>query len=166
MTRRKLPEMIFQVEQTDEGGYVARTSDGSVFAQAQSFDLLKRDVIQAVSAHLSNHPGKIMVRLQLSRVSTSLLVGYMAAIYAWLLEISLVLLSVLSKRKPDSLVHAVLFGLALLLTAIAWRRRHEFRALRGSLGRTPLTAGQMLLATAFVLCLSGLFAWVMMRLVG
>jgi hypothetical protein len=99
MRRSKSPVIVFQVEQTGAGDFVALTSDGTIFVQAKSFGVLHQNVIQAVSARMSNYPGKIMVRLQLARVSTSLLVGYTAALYAWLIEISLVLLHIFSKGE-------------------------------------------------------------------
>jgi hypothetical protein len=163
-SRRKLPEMVFQVEQIDTGEYVARALDGSIIAQAERFEFLKRAVVQAVSAHLKNYPGRIMIRFHLSRVSTSLLVSYSAAVDAWLVEISMILLFCFSKQKPDVLIHVVLLGITILLTAIAWRRRDEFRAMRGSIGRTPLSGGQMLVVTLFVLALSAPFTWTLIRL--
>src|SRR3954469_15375807 len=121
--RRKLPEMVFQVEQIDTGEYVARALDGSIVAQAERFKSLKRAVVQTVSARLKDYPGQVMIRFHLSRVSTSLLVSYLAAIYAWLIEISVILWFCFSKQKPDIVIHTVLLGITTLLTAIAWRRR-------------------------------------------
>ena len=164
LRRHKLPEMVVQVEQINTGEFVARMSDGSIIAQSESFDVLKRTIVEAISAHLKNYPGKIIIRFHLSKVSTSLLVSYLAAIYAWLVEIGMIRLFCFSKQKPDVLVHVVLLGITILLTALAWRRRDEFRALGRSIGRTPLSAGQMLVVTVFVLSLSGPFTWVLIRL--
>jgi hypothetical protein len=154
--RRKLAEMVFQVEQLDTGEFIARTSDNSIIARSESFEVLKRATVQAVSAHLKNYPGKVMIRLHLSRISTSLLVGYLAMLYAWLVEIGAFLLQIFSKKKPGAAVHGVLLGVILVLTTVAWRRRNELRAIRGSIGRTPLTCIQMLVVVFFVLALSAL----------
>jgi hypothetical protein len=164
--RRKLPEMVFQAEQTDEGDFVARTADGLIIARSESFEVLKRATVQAVSVHLKNYPGKILIRLHLSKISTSLLVGYLAMIYAWMVEVGALLLQIFSKKKPDALTHAMLLGAVFVLTGLAWRRRQEFRALRGAIGRTPLTRVQMLIVVCFVLALSILLVVVCARLVG
>jgi hypothetical protein len=154
-----MPELLILVEQTDKGDFVARTADGSIFAQAATYRELENSVIQSVGAHLKG-AGPIKIRLQLGKVSTSLLIEYMAALYAWLLEICLVLFHVFGQQKPDVVVHAVLLGAMVLLTAIAWRRRHELKALRGVIGRTPLSGVQMTAVVIFVLLVGGLFTWV------
>ena len=154
LLRKRMPELVIPIEQTEQGEFVARASDGSIFAQAESFAGLKGEVVQLISSRVPNGAGPIRVRLQLDKVRTSSFVGYLATTFAWELEIGVILIHLFGKEKIPIGAHAVLLVATLSLTSFAWHRRQDFRDLRGSIGRMPLTAGQMWLVVAFVMGMS------------
>jgi len=47
-------EVIFDVRDSDEGGYCARALDHSIFTQAETWDELRRNVVEAVSLHFED----------------------------------------------------------------------------------------------------------------
>lgn len=47
----KLMELIFEIRDAEEGGLFARALGHSIFTQAESWDELRRNVLEAVSLH-------------------------------------------------------------------------------------------------------------------
>jgi predicted RNase H-like HicB family nuclease len=44
-------ELIFEIRDAEEGGFFARALGHSIFTQAESWDELRRNVLEAVSLH-------------------------------------------------------------------------------------------------------------------
>jgi len=49
-------ELIFEVRDAEEGGYYARALGHSIFTDAESWDELRSNVLEAVSAHFEDSP--------------------------------------------------------------------------------------------------------------
>jgi len=52
-------ELIFEVRDADEGGYYARALGHSIFTEAETWDELRANVLEAVSLHFEDetvHP--------------------------------------------------------------------------------------------------------------
>jgi hypothetical protein len=154
LRRSKLPELVIPIEQTGQGVFVARGPDGCIVAQADSFADLKLDVVRMISSRIPKGSGPITIRFQLGKVRTSSLIGYLATIFAWELEIGVILIHLCSQRKITLGAHALLLAATLSLTTFAWYRRKDFHNLRGVIRGMPLTRSQMLAVVVFVLALS------------
>ncbi len=53
---KALEEIVFIVEESPEGGYVARALGVSIFTQAEDLKSLRTEVIDAVRCHFHDHP--------------------------------------------------------------------------------------------------------------
>lgn len=60
-------EIIFQVEEAPEGGYVARALGHSIFTEAQTLDQLRANVRDAVHCHFDEGQGPRVIRLHFVR---------------------------------------------------------------------------------------------------
>lgn len=56
-------EVIFTVEEAPEGGYSARALGYSIFTQAETFDGLRKLVVDAVEAHFDEEERPRIARL-------------------------------------------------------------------------------------------------------
>ena len=63
MGRLVVSEIIFLVEETNEGGYQARALDYSIFTDAETMDDLKINFKEAVQCHFEEDEMPKMVRL-------------------------------------------------------------------------------------------------------
>jgi len=57
-------ELIFEVRDADEGGYFARALGHSIFTEAETWDELRANVLEAVSLHFEDeeiHPRGIVL---------------------------------------------------------------------------------------------------------
>ena len=52
-----MSELVFLVEEAPEGGYIARALGESIFTEADDWDSLRRNVIDAVDCHYAGRPG-------------------------------------------------------------------------------------------------------------
>ena len=50
-------ELIFEVRDADEGGYCARALGHSIFTEAETWDELRANVLEAVSLHFEDEAG-------------------------------------------------------------------------------------------------------------
>jgi len=62
-----MDELIFQVEQAAEGGYIARALGQSIFAEAENLDALREQVRDAVRCHFEEGKGPKVIRLHFVR---------------------------------------------------------------------------------------------------
>ncbi|MDI7248377.1 MAG: 2-oxoisovalerate dehydrogenase [Bacillota bacterium] len=60
-------EILFVVEESDEGGYQARALGHSIYTQGESIDDLKRAVRDAVRCHFEEAELPAMIRLHFVR---------------------------------------------------------------------------------------------------
>ncbi len=60
-------ELVFEVVQEADGGYCAECLTESIFTQADSWDELRRSVVEAVNAFYFDRPAPASVRLHLVR---------------------------------------------------------------------------------------------------
>jgi hypothetical protein len=49
-------ELIFEVRDADEGGYYARALGHAIFTEAESWDELRNNVLEAISLHFEDGP--------------------------------------------------------------------------------------------------------------
>ena len=49
-------ELIFEVRDADEGGYFARALGHAIFTQAENWDELRANVLEATSLHFEDAP--------------------------------------------------------------------------------------------------------------
>ena len=61
-----MSEIIFLVEEADEGGYTARAVNESIFTEADTLDDLRRNVREAVECHFEDDRAKV-IRLHIVR---------------------------------------------------------------------------------------------------
>ena len=102
----------------------------------------------------------------LPRYATLALLGYLATVLAWELEVGVVLLHVFAQNMLDPVAHAALLGMLLTLTAFSCiRGKRDFALLRGTRGRIPLTGTQVVLITMFCVSLGAILGLIIMRLV-
>jgi hypothetical protein len=59
----KSSEVIFEVQESPEGGYEARALGYSIFTQADTMDELKRNVREAVHCHFDEGQAPSIIRL-------------------------------------------------------------------------------------------------------
>jgi hypothetical protein len=145
-----MQELVFPVEQEKDGSFVARATDKSVLVRAESVQELRTKIMAAIRLTLPRGT-HVRVRFQFGNVRTLSLIGYLAAIYAWLLELSVLLLHTFTKAKLGTPSQVILLALVMLLSAFAWHRREDFRSLRHWRGRIPLTTSQSFIVAAFVI---------------
>ncbi len=62
-----MDELIFQVEQSPEGGYTARALGQSIFTEAETLDALRGQVRDAVRCHFEEGKGPKVIRLHFVR---------------------------------------------------------------------------------------------------
>jgi len=62
-----MSEIIFLVEESDEGGYTARALGSSIFTEADDWQELQANVREAVSCHFENGQGPALIRLHFVR---------------------------------------------------------------------------------------------------
>lgn len=62
-----MSEIIFQVEESDTGGYVARALGPSIFTEAESLAELRENVRDAVRCHFDEDSGPKVIRLHFVR---------------------------------------------------------------------------------------------------
>lgn len=60
-------EIVFEVIQEADGGFVAECLTDAIFSQADTWDDLRREVLDAVNAHYFDRPKPKSVRLHLVR---------------------------------------------------------------------------------------------------
>ncbi|MGH8116279.1 MAG: hypothetical protein ACREP0_00915 [Rhodanobacteraceae bacterium] len=60
-------EIIFQVEEADEGGYTAHAFGQAIFTEADSLDELRGNVRDAVRCHFDEGEGPKVIRLHFVR---------------------------------------------------------------------------------------------------
>jgi hypothetical protein len=65
--RADMNELVFQVTQEADGGFVAEALGEIIFTQADMWDDLRRNVREAVTAFYFNRPAPVRVRLHLVR---------------------------------------------------------------------------------------------------
>ena len=63
--RLSVGEVIFVVESCPEGGFTARGLGQSVFAQAETLDLLQADIRSAVACHFDQEAVPGLIRMQI-----------------------------------------------------------------------------------------------------
>jgi len=51
-------ELIFEVREAEEGGYTARALGHSIFTEAESWDELRDNVLEATSLHFEDEPSR------------------------------------------------------------------------------------------------------------
>lgn len=59
-----MKEIVFLVEESDEGGFTARALGESIFTQADSMEALRDEVRDAVRYHFGNNDNTSVMRLQ------------------------------------------------------------------------------------------------------
>lgn len=52
-----MSELVFLVEEAPEGGYTARALGESIFTEADDWDTLRRNIIDAVGCHYADRSG-------------------------------------------------------------------------------------------------------------
>ena len=60
-----MSEIIFLVEETDEGGFTARAVSASIFTEADTLDELRRNVREAVECHFEDGQAPKVIRLHI-----------------------------------------------------------------------------------------------------
>jgi hypothetical protein len=60
-------EIIFLVEEADEGGYAARAVNESIFTEADTLDELRNNVREAVDCHFDDDQAPKLIRLHIVR---------------------------------------------------------------------------------------------------
>ena len=60
-------ELIFEVTQESDGGFVAECLTESIFTQADTWDEMRRNVKEAVEAYFFDQPRPAVIRLHLMR---------------------------------------------------------------------------------------------------
>jgi hypothetical protein len=62
-----MSEIIFLVEEADEGGFTARAVTHSIFTEADTLDELRQNVREAVDCHFDDGQAPKMIRLHIVR---------------------------------------------------------------------------------------------------
>lgn len=60
-------EIIFLVEEADEGGYTARAVNEAIFTEGDSLDDVRRNVREAVECHFDDGKAPQLIRLHIVR---------------------------------------------------------------------------------------------------
>jgi hypothetical protein len=63
----KVSEIIFLVEEADEGGFTAQAVKESIFTEGDSLDELRRNVREAVECHFDDGQAPSIIRLHIVR---------------------------------------------------------------------------------------------------
>ena len=58
-----MKELIFIIEEADEGGYIAKALGESIFTEADDVDTLKSNIIEAVHCHFDDDKMPKVLRL-------------------------------------------------------------------------------------------------------
>jgi len=67
-----MPDLVFEVVQESDGGYFAECLTESIFTEADTWDELRKNVIEATLAFFFDRPGPDRIRLRLVRDETLL----------------------------------------------------------------------------------------------
>ncbi len=62
-----MDEVVFEVTQEADGGFVAECLTASIFTEADTWDELRRNVREAVAAHFFDRADRPVIRLHLVR---------------------------------------------------------------------------------------------------
>ena len=62
-----MTEIIFNIEDADEGGYTAQALGHAIFTEAQSLDELRENMRDAVRCHFDEGTGPRVIRLHFVR---------------------------------------------------------------------------------------------------
>ncbi len=62
-----MSEIIFLVEEADEGGYTARAVNESIFTEGESLDDIRRNIREAVECHFADGKSPKLIRLHIVR---------------------------------------------------------------------------------------------------
>ena len=62
-----MSEIIFLVEEADEGGFTARAASDSIFTEADTLDELRQNVREAVDCHFDDGQAPKVIRLHIVR---------------------------------------------------------------------------------------------------
>ena len=62
-----MEELVFEITQEADGGYVAEALGESIFTEADSWDELRANVREAVAAYYFDRPAPAQLRLHLVR---------------------------------------------------------------------------------------------------
>jgi predicted RNase H-like HicB family nuclease len=62
-----MSEIIFLVEEADEGGYTANAVNESIFTEGDTLDELRRNVREAVECHFEDGQAPKVIRLHIVR---------------------------------------------------------------------------------------------------
>ena len=64
---RCMPDLVFEVVQESDGGYCAECLTESIFTEADTWDELRKNVLEATSAFFFDRPRPDRIRLHLVR---------------------------------------------------------------------------------------------------
>ncbi len=145
-----MQELIFPIEQEKDGGFIVRAADKSVLVRGESMPELKGKTYFALRRTLPQG-AQVRVRFPFEKVRTLSLIAHLAAIYAWILEITLLLLHCFTKVKLGTPSQVIVLVVLMALSGFAWQRREDLRSLRHARGRIPLTTSQCFVVAAFVI---------------
>jgi hypothetical protein len=67
-----MSELVFEVVQESDGGYCAECPTESIFTEADTWDQLRKNVVEATSAFFFDRPRPDRIRLHLVRDETLL----------------------------------------------------------------------------------------------
>jgi predicted RNase H-like HicB family nuclease len=62
-----MSEILFLVEEADEGGFTARAANLSIFTEADTLEELRRNVREAVDCHFEDGQSPKVIRLHIVR---------------------------------------------------------------------------------------------------
>ena len=62
-----MPELVFEVIQEANGGYCAGCLTENIFTQANTWDVLRANVVEATAAFFFDRPRPLRIRLHLMR---------------------------------------------------------------------------------------------------
>lgn len=62
-----MSEIIFLVEEADEGGFTARAANESIFTEADTLEQLRQNVREAVECHFDGGQAPKLIRLHIVR---------------------------------------------------------------------------------------------------
>ena len=63
----RMPELVFEIVQESDGGYCAECLTESIFTEADTWDELRKNVLEATSAFFFDRPRPGRIRLHLVR---------------------------------------------------------------------------------------------------
>jgi predicted RNase H-like HicB family nuclease len=64
---RRMPELVFEVVQESDGGYCAECLTQNIFTQGDTWDELRKNVLEATAAFFFDQPRPERIRLHLVR---------------------------------------------------------------------------------------------------